>query len=173
MKNTILKTFGATALAILMMAIFAQIPVSAQEIKTDESSADSRDDYDNRSLEGVWQTTVTPVNCQTGVPVAPNVSGLITYNDGGTLAETASGAPPSLRSPGHGIWKRNGWRRFTIAFTFLRYTTTGALIGSTLIRQVVQVNGDTGTSSGTLQIIDLNGNVIGSGCSTSTATRFE
>ncbi|HEY0461372.1 MAG TPA: hypothetical protein VGC97_19715 [Pyrinomonadaceae bacterium] len=173
MKKTTLKTIGSMMLAVLLAAAFAQIPVFAQEDWEKNSPVDKDDSSDNKSIVGVWQTTVTPVNCQTGVPVAPSFKGLITFDDGGTIAETG-GTGPALRGPGHGIWKRSGGgRQFTIAFTFLRYNSADLLIGSNVVRQVIQVDGDNSTSSGTVQIIDLNGNVLGSGCSTATGTRFE
>ena len=183
MKNTLTKTIGGMALAILMLAAFAQVRVSAQDdTKTeDQNTAQMTEDLsahrgNDRSLTGVWQTVVTPRNCQTGLPVAPDFQGLLTFNKGGTVAEIASGGNPILRSPGHGIWGRgNGWRSYDLKFIFLRFNSSGVLIGKQKVTQTIELgaNGNESTSAGTVEVLDLNGNVIGSGCSTSTATRFE
>ena len=171
------------ALAILMFAAFAQVRVFAQEDAKidDQNTKQTTEDVlarreNDRSLTGVWQTVVTPRNCQTGVPVAPDFQGLLTFNKGGTVAEIAAGGNPILRSPGHGIWRReNGWRNYSLKFIFLRFNSSGAFIGKQRVTQTIELsaNGDQSTSGGTVEVLDLNGNVIGSGCSTATATRFE
>ncbi len=170
-------------LAISMVAAFAPVRVFAQEeTKTDDINAaqttqnlsSERDEGD--ALTGVWETVVTQRNCLTGVPVAPDFQGLITFNAGGTFSETASSSNPSLRSDGHGIWQRTGGRRnYSMKFIFLRYDAGGVLIGKQRITQTLRLsaNGDQSTTSGTVEILDLNGNVLGGGCATSTATRFE
>ena len=175
MKNTLLKNIAAAALAILMTAVFAPVWVYGQTAEK-EFSADAAEDFGSRySIEGVWQTTITPVNCQTGAPVAPPFYGLLTFNEGGTLAETASNTPPSLRSPGHGIWRR-GWGRgrYQMSITALRFNPANALIGSLKVRQEIELS-RTGnfSSTGTVEVIDLNNTVIANLCTTSTATRFE
>ncbi len=183
MKNKLLKTIGTAALSILMLTTFGQIRALAQsDSKTEDQNADqmtedlSSQRENDRNLTGVWETVVTPRNCMTGTPVAPDFQGLITFNDGGTLAEIASGGNPALRSPGHGVWQRtNSWRNYSMKLIFLRFNASGVLIGKQRIIQTVHLsgNGDESTSSGTVEILDLNGNVLGGGCSTSTATRFE
>jgi hypothetical protein len=182
MKNTMTKKFGGMILAILMIAAFAQIRVFAQdETKTEDQNALqttqnlSFEREDDNKLIGAWETIVTPRNCTTGVPVAPDFIGLITFNEGGTVAET-TGTSPSLRGPGHGIWQRtNGSRNYSMKVIFLRFNTSGILIGKQRITQTIHLsaNGDNSTSFGTVEILDLNGNVLGGGCSTSTGSRIE
>ena len=171
------------AAAIFITLMFGQISSSAQEnnnsdaMKTAEITNKLTAKRGNdRTLTGVWQTTLTPRNCLTGAPVAPDFQGLITYNDGGTLSEFAAGGNPILRGPGHGVWQRdNGWRTYSVKIIFLRFNANGDLIGKQRIIQTVNLatNGDESTSSGTVEVLDLNGSVLGGGCSTSTATRFE
>ena len=183
MKNTLTKKIGGMTLAILMCAAFAQIRVFAQEdIKIADQNAEqmtqnlSSEREDGNTLTGVWETVVTPRNCMTGVPVAPDFQGLITFNEGGTLAEIAGGGNPALRSPGHGIWQRtSGRRNYSMKFIFLRFNASGVLIGKQRITQTLRLSadGDQSTSNGIVEVLDLNGNVLGGGCSTSTATRFE
>lgn len=169
-----MTTIAGTFLALLMIFGAAQIYVSGQEKENDSDQKTSENS--RKSIEGVWETVVTPRNCQTGAPVAPDFQGLITFNEGGTVAETASGSSPALRSPGHGVWQReNGRRNYSMKVVFLRFSPTGVFIGKQKITQTMELsaNGNQSTSTGTVEILDLNGNVLGSGCSTATATRFE
>jgi len=169
-----MTTIAGTFLALCMIFGTAQVYVSAQEEENDSDQKTSENS--RKSIEGVWETVVTPRNCQTGAPVAPDFQGLITFNEGGTVAEIASGGNPALRSPGHGIWQReNGRRKYSMKVIFLRFNPSGVFIGKQKITQTVKLSpdGNQSTSTGTVEVIDLNGNVIGSGCSTSTATRFD
>jgi len=171
MKNRLMTTIAGTVLALLTFFGAAQIYVSGQENSDKMKPENSR-----KSIEGVWETVVTPRNCQTGAPVAPDFQGLITFNEGGTIAEIAGGSNPALRSPGHGVWQReNGSGNYSMKVIFLRFNASGVLIGKQKITQTneVSADGNQSTSSGTVEVLDLNGNVLGSGCSTATATRFE
>ena len=163
-----MTTIAGTFLASLIVFGFAQIYVSGQENTSDKKTA--------KSIVGVWETAVTVRNCETGAPLAPEFQGLSTYNSGGTYTESSGGGNPVLRSPGHGIWEReNGWRNYSLKFVFLRFNSSGVLIGKQKVFQTLELseNGDQLTSSGRFEVLDLNGNVIGSGCSTAAATRFE
>jgi hypothetical protein len=144
--------------------------VSAQENDSDQKKSGNT----RKSIVGVWETVVTPRNCETGAPIAPEFHGLSTYNSGGTYTENAGN--PVLRSSAHRIWEReNGWRNYSLKFVFLRFNSSGAFIGKQRVFQTLELseNGDQLTSSGRFEVLDLNGNVIGIGCSTVTATRFE
>lgn len=167
-----MTTIAGTFLALFMIFGAAQVNVYGQENDSDQKSSENT----GKSIVGVWETIVTPRNCETGEPVAPEFQGLSTYNSGGTYTESSGGGNPTLRSPGHGIWQReNGWRNYSLKFVFLRFNSSGILIGKQRIFQTVELseNGDQLMSSGRFEVLDLNGSVIGSGCSTATATRFE
>ncbi len=168
MKNTFLKTIGGAALAILMLAIFAQVRVSAQILV--EIPPQSED------IKGVFQTTVTQRNCQTGSPTGTFV-GLLTFNEGGTLAETSTVLSPALRTPGHGVWSFDpNSQQYSLAFTFYRFNPDGTFAGRTVGRQTLTLapGGNELTSSGTVQAFNAAGIQLGTGgCATSVATRFE
>lgn len=133
----------------------------------------------DRTVEGVWRTLVTPVNCQTGVPLAPAFPGLFTFNEGGTMSEYGISPgqvqTPALRSPGHGVWQRQHGRNYSFKFVFLRYDANGAFIGSQKITAALELgaNRNEFTTHSTVEILDANGTVIGSGCATAVGTRFE
>ena len=131
-----------------------------------------------RTIQGVWQTMVTPVNCQTGDPVAPPFRGLFTFNEGGTMSEygISPGLTPALRSPGHGIWQHEeGWRDYSFKFTFYRYNASGVFIGSQRITAALELaaDGDSFTTISAIEVLDANDNVVGNGCGTAVGTRFE
>ena len=93
-----------------------------------------------RTIQGVWRTSVTPRNCQTGQPVAPAFQGLFTFNQGGTLSEFGVPANPALRSPGHGLWQHEqGWNDYSLKFTFLRYDASGVFIGTQKVLSLIHI----------------------------------
>ena len=176
MKNIFLKTIGITAFTLVVL-FAAQIAVTAQEQekKGDDLVQDSSA-WSANNIVGVWITTVTPRNCQTGLAVGPPFQSLVTYNKGGTMAEYGANPATPFRTNGQGIWKQtNGHRRYAIAFTFFPLTPGGIPIGRLRVEQTVKLsqNGNGNESSGSFVLRDPNGNVIATGCSTSTATRFE
>ena len=129
------------------------------------------------TIRGAWRTVVTPRNCQTGEALG-TVSGLFTFNQGGTMSEygIGPGSTPALRSPGHGVWRReHGWQDYSFAFTFYRYNASGILVGSQRIRAVVELgaSGDEFASRSAIETLDVNDAVIGTGCATAVGTRFE
>ncbi len=178
MKNTISKTIGMAVLALLMLAMFAQIQVSAQVLENIPPEQ-------SRGIVGAWRTAVTQRNCQTGLPVAPAFRGLITFNEGGTLSEYNSPGPnPAVRSPGHGVWeKRSGgggifsavFRNYSFVFVVNRYDASGGLISSQNVRAALElsVSGNSFTTNASFEIFDANDNLIGTGCATAVGTRIE
>lgn len=148
---------------------------SAQGIQKDHPASTSN--ANSRTIRGVWRTVVTPYNCQTGQPIA-TLSGLFTFNQGGTMSEygIGPGSSPALRSPGHGVWQReHRWREYSFVFTFYRYNATGVLLGSQKVTAALELggSGDDFASRSVIEILDVNDNVVGMGCATSVGTRFE
>ena len=124
------------------------------------------------SLVGVWVTQVTRRNCDTGDPIATNQI-QFTFAKGGTLLETIG--PSLIRSPGNGIWKReSGWNEYSFVLRFMRYDAAGSFVGSGVVRVALTLDetGDHYTATATNDVLDVNGNVIASGCATSVSTRF-
>ena len=178
MKNTILKTIGMT-LAILMLMVFTQISVSAQDdqIKIDEQTQEedaAMQRSNSRKIEGSWNHQVRGLNCTTG-DVIRTFQAMFTYNRGGTFWEAGTGTDPKLRGASHGVWNYQSNRRYSTAFQFFRFNADGTHAGRQIIRQQIRlsVDGNSYTSTATAQILDVNGNVLQINCSDGTATRFE
>jgi hypothetical protein len=180
MKNTFLKTFGGTMVAILMMTAFAQISVFAQddanEVKSDEQKQeDALSRRANaRRLEGSWNHQVTRLDCQTGT-ILGTFPAMFTFARGGTFWEAGTFASPALRSPSHGVWSYQSSRQFTTAFQFFRFNADGTPAGRQVVSQQIELSydGNSYTATATSQILDVNGNVLATNCSTGTATRFQ
>jgi hypothetical protein len=172
-------TFKKQAAAIACAALSALVmtlPASAAfDLQNPSSSKSSRDNP--RTITGAWRTVVTPENCQTGEPFTP-LAGLFTFNDGGTMSEfgIGPGQSPALRSPGHGVWAReHGWRQYSFAFTYYRYSALGIFIGSQRVSGSLMLgwSGDDFATRSVIEVLDVAGNLIGSGCATAAGSRFE
>jgi hypothetical protein len=148
---------------------------AAQDTQPQQASATST--ASERTIRGVWRTVVTPRNCQTGDAIL-TLSGLFTFNQGGTMSEygIGPGSSPALRSPGHGVWQReHGWQDYSFAFTYYRYNASGVFLGSQRVKAALELEagGDEFASRSVIEILDVNDNLIGSGCATAVGTRFE
>jgi hypothetical protein len=64
---------------------------------------------------------------------------------------------------------------YTVAFQFFRFNADVTLAGRTIVRQQIQLSGDwtTYSSAAMTQLLDVNGNVIATNCSSGFSTRFE
>ena len=168
------KRTGVISCAVIS-AVAITVSLAAQDNQQPQPSAPST--ASERTIRGVWRTTVTPRNCQTGDALL-TLSGLFTFNQGGTMSEygIGPGSSPALRSPGHGVWQReHGWQEYSFAFTYYRYNASGVFLGSQKVRATLELaaGGDEFASRSGIEILDVNGIVIGTGCATATGTRFE
>ena len=164
MKKRILKTLGGSALAIAALTVFAQVLVSAQ--KSSE-----------QSLIGSWDVLVTARDCETGIPIPfiPVFPAHMTYAQGGTMQETDLGGPGLVRLPGHGVWSHQVGRQYNAAFRFLNFAPDRTFVGTNVVRSSVSLSlaGNEYTSTDTLEILNADGEVVSTGCSTTAATRFQ
>jgi hypothetical protein len=164
MKTRTLKQTSGSALMVIAALTVAFSFASAQAPE--------------RTIQGVWRTMVTPVNCQTGDPVAPPFPGLFTFDMGGTMSEygISPGLSPALRSPGHGVWKRGqSWQDYSFTFTFYRYDASGVIIGSQKVAAALELgaSGDEFTTHAGVEIFGADGNLIATFCAVTAGTRFE
>jgi len=180
MKNTFLKTIGGTMLAILMVTMFTQISVSAQDKNNKEESSVqpledlSTQEENERRLEGVWNVQVTRLDCQTGAVIGTGPA-ILTFVRGGTMHDFGTGRSPSTRSPGYGVWSHGSGRRYSDAFQFFLFNADGTLAGRQIVREQIELSRSENsfTNSASSQILDAGGNVVMTRCSTAIGTRFE
>ena len=182
MKNTILKKIGGMALAVLMLAVFAQVRAFAQEDtnKTEDqnigqTTEDASARHENsKKLIGTWDVRVTIRNCQTGAAIRTFAS-MATYMPGGTRLGSTSGIPQALRTPEHGVWNYLGGRNYKISFKSYSFDGADNFTGWSIVRHQLTLNhqADAGESAGTLEVYAPNGTLVSTGCSTTTTTRFQ
>ncbi len=180
MKNNFAKMIGFSLLTLIIFVAAAQTSVMGQEIERTGESQRISGSGQSQSLNrivGVWETTVTPRNCQTGAPAGPAFIGLITFHKGGTLSEYGANPATPFRTPGHGTWQAAPWRgedSYLLDFTFIPLTPAGVPVGRLKVSQTLEYERylDQGSTTGGFQLFNPSGVLIGSGCSTSTATRF-
>ena len=180
MKNTILKTVGCAALAILMLAVFAQIPAFAQDAGTEEESNKQTEgtllqtDRNTQGFVGTWDVQVTIRNCQTGAPIVTFAS-LTTFLPGGITLDSTSRIPQSLKTPGQGVWEHLTGRTYRFKFKSFSFDTSGNFTGWTIITHEALLNRSATayTSAGISEVYNASGNLIATGCSTTTTIRFE
>ena len=178
MKNNLMKIIGA-ALAILMIAVFANISTFAQD-KDDESQNENQTQENSsqgrnaRLLEGSWNVQVTRRNCQTGEAQAsfPTMSN---FNRGGTMNDYGIAMAPTGRGTSFGVWNHQSGRRFTNNFQFFLFGADGATTGRQIIRRQIEVSrsGNAYNATGAVEVFNTAGIVVATVCTTETATRFE
>ncbi len=179
MKNTFSKTIGEMALAILLLAMFAPIWVSAQDKGNEQKNAErTQENSSGQSgggrLEGTWDVQVTIRNCQTGAAIRTFAS-IGTFMSGGTLLDSTSGIPQALKTPGQGVWSHVSENTYRFSVKSFSFDAGGNFTGWTIIRHEAALNAKATeyTSAGTAEVYAPNGNLVFTGCSTTTATRFE
>jgi hypothetical protein len=180
MKNTFLKTIGGAALTILMLTMFAQVHVSAQDTNNeDQSKGQTQEDLfgrrgNDRTLEGTWDAQVTIRNCQNGAAIRtfPSIG---TFMFGGTMLDSTSGTPQAAKTPGHGVWQHLTGRKYRFKFKSFTFDASGNSTGWTIITHEADLNRRASAyeSAGFLQIYKMNGDLTFTGCATTTAARFE
>ena len=127
---------------------------------------------DGNKIEGVWDSHLTYKDCTTGAVLLTGQS-LVAYAQGGVVTDISSGAAPSRRYPGLGVWRHLQGRDYQSTFKQFRYNSDGTFAGK--IIAVVEIRhemDDTLTTSAVGTIYDAAGNVVSTVCPTGVATRF-
>jgi hypothetical protein len=171
---------------IFLLAAVTTVTITAPSVFGQNRFGDyfePRSQQSARTLVGVWLTQVRPRNCETNEPLpAPVLAGhgLFTFHQGGTASEygIGPGQSPSLRSPGHGVWRRASRRQdhdYEYEFIFTRHDASGAFVGSAKVTSalVLDESGDAWTSRSQVEVFDAAGNLILAPCVTGSGTRFE
>jgi hypothetical protein len=180
MKKISLKAISGFAMPIILLLAAVQIPASAQEARDTQARERSGDTLDispsankEERIEGVWDSRVTIINCQTGASIT-SFRAMETFLRGGGLVDT-NAAPPSTRGPGLGRWQYVGGGQYTASFRFFLYNPDGTFAGVRRVSRTIDLGfgGDTLTSTVAIQVFDPNDILISTACATETARRVE
>lgn len=166
MKNNIVGKIRISTFAIAIAAV-SSLSISAQPSSTKEQGL-------NR-IVGAWETMVQPRNCDTGEPIGQPFPGVITFNEGGTVAEYGANPATPFRTPGHGVWSSDGRGNYNLNFSFIPLTPLGVPIGRIRVTQIGEVPRFTNEqhSTGSFTLTNFAGVVIGNGRSSATAVRLD
>ena len=165
MKRNFVKIIGGTILTLTAISALACYAVFAQE-KTKFRGGGR--------LEGTWDARVSIINCQTGA-VIRSFDSVGTFMSGGTMIDSTSGTSQALKTPGQGVWRHVWGSTYQFSFKSFSFDAAGNFTGWTIIRHeaVLDVRGNEYSSAGTAEFYAANGNLIATGCSATTALRFE
>ena len=153
---------------------YAVSQIAATSLDLASAQEESKGQDGGGRLEGTWDVQVTIRNCQTGAAIRTFAS-ITTFMSGGTLLDTTSGHPQALGTPGQGVWSHIGGNTYRFKIKSFSFDASGNPTGWIIISHEANLNStaDEYESAGTAQVYNLNGNLIFTGCSTTTAARFE
>jgi hypothetical protein len=167
MKTNFVKIIRRSVSTLAIISLAASGALFAQDGKADQRGGGGR-------LEGTWDSRVAITDCQTGAEIRSFAS-IGTFMFGGTMIDSTSGVPQALKTPGHGVWSHVAGRTYKFSFKSFGFDASGNFTGWTIIRHEAVLNalGDAYASAGTAEFYAPNGTLVGTGCSATTAVRFE
>jgi hypothetical protein len=130
-------------------------------------------------IRGLWNVSVTPVDCNTGDPLAPAFGSLLSFNDGGTESEDTNNPAlqPGQRSTAFGVWKQKSENTYEMdTYALILFGTDGPPpieAGSQQIHQDILLSRKSWTSNATVQFFDAGGTLYRSGCAKAAAMRLK
>lgn len=136
----------------------------------------------SQRLVGTWAVDVSIRDCASDVAIFAPFRVMNSFNRGGTLVETHSGATaggppgsgPADRSIGLGTWAFLGARSYEAVFTFFLYAPDGSPAGTQTVARVIKLSkaGNEFTAKATFQVRDPGGNVLFAACAEEEARRM-
>jgi len=125
-------------------------------------------------LDGAWNVRVAITNCQTG-GVLRSFDSITQFMTGGTLIDSTSGVPQALKTPGQGIWEHTTGQYYRFKFKSFTFDPAGNYTGYTVIQHTATLDStsDTYESQGTLEVYNPANVLVATGCSATSASRFE
>ncbi len=161
-KKTILGIF--TSVLGLMALLTCTLPATSAI-----AGKSSPQDGGGGRLVGLWETDVTVTNCQ-GVTLK-TLEAYTTYHQDGTLNNTDTNG---LTGPGSGTWKNLGGGSYSSTIRSFSFDANGINTGEGVITQTIQLapDGMSSTGTATVEIFDVNGNLVATLCASGVATRI-
>jgi len=153
---------------ILALSALAAAIGSAQQI--DSASQNAKRTPAAAALAGVWDVSVTVVNCQTGA-VIRNVHSVQMYQVDGTFSEITN---TGTRGSSIGYWFHESGLNYGASYFFFRYNADASFASFAKAANIIKLSADGSqfTVTATIQDYDANNNQISNGCVTQTAKRL-
>jgi hypothetical protein len=135
-------------------------------------------DHGSKRIQGIWTARVNITNCLPGNVPGPIVfasfDAINAYLADGTFLDANSGNP-ALQSGHLGYWRHIRGRRYEFAQKFFLFDAAGANTGWRIVRHEILLDRDglSFTSGGYAETFNTDGVLLTTGCSTSSAVRFD
>jgi hypothetical protein len=127
---------------------------------------------DGNKIEGAWDAQITYRNCTTGAVLFTGQS-LVAYARGGVVTTITSGASPSSRYPGLGVWRHLRGHEYQSTFKEFRYNPDGTFAGKIIaVVDITHEPDDTITTRAVGRFYDAAGRLGATVCPTGVAVRF-
>ena len=163
MKFMFPKVISSLALAIVI-ALVTQIWAFA-------ASAQKRQGQEQQGIEGVWDVSVTIVQCNTGQAIGTGHA-ILMFSDGGSLTQISTN---SLFSTGLGTWRHLRAQDYTAVDRFFEFMADGSFAGTSVITRDIELssNADEYTAPSVSEFYNPAGQLVSTTCSTTAATRLD
>ena len=127
-----------------------------------------------RKLQGTWRAIVTLKVCQTDAEIR-TFPAITIYDKDGTFHAVAAGLSPTRIGPDYGTWRQTGKSTYLATSEAFLFSAAGDWTGTQRIIRSIEFGSDPNkfTAETATQILDVNGNLIATGCATGVATRFD
>lgn len=161
--------------AMLIASTVASVPMLTVSAPAPDTVAAS-----TPTIQGAWELVVTlredAPDCTTAPIVGVGVNPFLafnTFNQGGTMSEWGTRAPPSTRTSGNGVWKQTGADRFRYRLLFYSFDANGLLAATMDIRTNLRLAKSGNRLTGVSRFVrtDISGNEL-LFCATMTGERI-
>jgi len=127
---------------------------------------------DGNKIEGVWDARLTFRSCETGAALFTGQS-LLAYARGGVVTTITSGAAPSVRYPGLGVWRHVTGHQYQATFKEFSYNADGSFAGKIIaVVDITHEPDDTLTTRAVGRFYNAAGTQIAQFCPTGVSVRF-
>jgi hypothetical protein len=132
----------------------------------------------SKRIKGIWSARVNITNCLPGNVPGPAVfasfDAMNVFAADGTFLD-ANSTNPATQSAHLGYWRHIRGNKYEFAQKFFMFDAAGAATGWRIVRHDVLLgaHGTSFTSGGTAETYDNDGVLLATGCSTSSAVRFD
>ncbi len=168
MKSRIVKSIYGVALVSVLTLVGTNLLTQTRGAHAQNQEAQAR------KLEGTWRVEITQIICDTGGFIR-TFPALVTFARGGTLNAPAAGSSPARVSPDYGTWQHTGGHTYSAVSEALLFSPTGDWFGTQRVTRAIEIGDDPEvlTANTSIEILDVGGHQVATGCATAVAHRLE
>jgi hypothetical protein len=170
-----MNTKKTTQTFVIALAMMITLTIGSTMVFGQDKANKRSIDEPGNTLVGVWQSTVTSYDCQTGAPFGDSIKSLFTFMQGGTMSEDNNDPLDGpYRNSAHGIWKRTSGRNYTTVFLHQSFAPDRSFTYTIKVRANITLSPffESFTASSTFEVYDPSDNLVFTGCGNEKATRL-